>query len=51
MGHTAGVEALRAEEFSYSLFGGISFLPTVVNGKGAASVIRNQMLPLQLKGL
>lgn len=43
MSHTAGVETLRAEEFSYSLFGVISSLPIVVNGKGAASNTRNLM--------
>ena len=51
MSHTAEVETLRAEEFSLSLSGMISPLPVVVSGKEAASVIRNLMLPLQLKGL
>lgn len=51
MSHTTGVETVRAEGFSYSVFGAISFLPVVVNGKGASCVGGDLVLLLQLTGL
>lgn len=51
MSHTTGVETIRAEGFSYSLLGASSFLPVVVNGKGASCVGGDLVLLLQLTGL
>lgn len=51
MSHPAGVETLKAEEFSYSLFDAISSLPVIVNGERAASVRGDLTLLLQLTDL
>lgn len=51
MSHPAGVETLKAEEFSRSIFGAISSSLVIVNGKRAASVRGDLTLLLQLTGL